>query len=670
MWPFASAYPERAVADVAGKTFDYIVVGGGAAGSVIASRLSEDPGVSVLLLERGPIKDVFMSRVPLMSQNFSSDWSTGIDDRYSEPSPAYNGRRLQLTSAEGLGGTTRINGMLVTRGAPGGYNEWADKFELEDWSWKDVEPYFNKLETSLQYGDTDYRGRKVSSLFYSLHIIRTGQLTHATPTSMEKACNAVGLPAEDDCNAPTASAQGIFLLDAAIYPDGSRVSAYRAYLNKSIALARQNHLTICTGAVATKLQFDDGKPVFGRDADDVRVAGVYVASAYSAKDGQSTTTSEPVLVKARREVIVCGGAFRSPQLLMLSGIGPREHLVDKHGIPCILNLAAVGQNLADHFAIPLMIEMPAFDTVHSLMEYPVRVGLMGFLKYLAFGSGMLSMPSNSTTIFARTSAVDESTYRTESSAAANDASKPCNVPDVEVMVIPVNAINLEMIGNPVHAVTKGRAYLTLYTAMVQLCTTGRLELVSATDATAHARVFYPELSGDDPASAEDWTAIRRAVRFSMRLAEEFVERSGYPHKPAELVFAPGMDLDILGDITKGRPGERPQGTAPPAPTTSPSPVAAKLPPLSKTWKTVSDAEIDAYARETGQSSLHFGCTCRMSKTAADGVVDTRLRVHGVKNLRVADASVFPKITSGHTMAPTLMVGERCADFIREDWAGQ
>ncbi|CAK7231558.1 hypothetical protein SBRCBS47491_007972 [Sporothrix bragantina] len=646
MWPFASAYPERRVADVAGKTYDYIIVGGGTAGSVLASRLSEDSSVSVLLLERGPIKDVYMSRVPLMSQNYSSDWSTGIDNRYSEPSPAYNGRRLQMTSAEGLGGTTRINGMLVTRGVPGGYNQWAEEFGLDGWSWKDVEPYFVKMETAMHYSDADHRGHKVS------------------PSSMEKACNAVGLPAEDDCNAPTASAQGIFRLDAAVYPDGSRVSAYRAYLNKDIALARKSHLTICTEAVATKLQFNEGEAIAGSDTGDVRVTGVYVASAATAQ-----SISEPVLVTARREVIICGGAFRSPQLLMLSGIGPREQLADKHGIPCVRDLPAVGRNLSDHFAIPLMIEMPAHDTLHSLMEFPIRVGLVGFLKHLVFGSGMLSMPSNSTTIFARTSAVDESTYRTENSATANDASKPRNVPDVEVMVIPVNAINLEMAGNPVHAITKGRAYLTLYTAMVQLHTTGHLELASATDPLAHARVFYPDLDSD-PKTADDWVAIRRAVRFSMHLAEEFVDRSGYPHKPAELVFAPGMDMDLLGDITKGRPGERPQDTSTAMPAPSKDPVVTKLPPLTKTWKTVSDTEIDAYVRETGQSSLHFGCTCRISKTAADGVVDTRLRVHGVKNLRVADASVFPKIPSGHTMAPTLMVGERCADFIREDWAGR
>lgn len=162
--------------------------------------------------------------------------------------------------------------------------------------------------------------------------------------------------------------------------------------------------------------------------------------------------------------------------------------------------------------------------------------------------------------------------------------------------------------------------------MVQLRSTGRLELVSATDPQAHTRVHYPELVDDNDTGKEDWVAVRRAVRFTMRLAEEFVQNSGYPHKPAALMFGPGMDMDVLHYVTMGRPGER-QTTATETVVNEavgavlPNPPAAELAPLDKTWRTVTDAEIDAYVRETGQSSLHFGCSCRMAKTAEDGVVD-------------------------------------------------
>ncbi|KIH95291.1 hypothetical protein SPBR_03918 [Sporothrix brasiliensis 5110] len=632
MWPFSEAYPERKVGDVDGETFDYIVVGGGTAGSVVASRLSEDPSVSVLLLERGPLKDVFMSRIPLLSQNYVSSWSTGVQDRFSEPIAGYNDRRLQLAGGEGLGGTSRLNGLLVTRGAPGGYNEWASDLGLDGWAWDDVEPF-------------------------------------------EKVCKAVGLPVETDCNAPAASAQGYFSLDAAVYPDGTRVSAYRAYLNKRVALERRGHLTICTEALVTKLELNDGV-VPDSDSADARATGVYVAAAPTGQDDMG----KPVLVKARREIIVCGGAFRTPQLLLLSGLGPRAHLQEK-GIPVVRDLPAVGQHLSDHFGIPIMIQLPVMETVHSLIEKPL-VGIRSFVEYFWSGTGLLSMPSNTTTIFARTTAMDETTYHTSETPALNDATRPGNVPDVEVMLIPVNAINLEAIGCPPHAATQGRGFLTLYTTMVQLRTTGHLELVSTTDPKAHARVHYPEMVDDDGGvGKDDWAAVRRAVRFTMRLADEFVHKSGYPHKPAAILFGPGMDMDILHGVTKGRPGERhatPTATAVKqavgatvGAATLPTPSdSGDIQPLEKTWKTVTDAEIDAYVRETGQTGLHFSCTARMAPTAKDGVVDARLKVHGVSGLRIADASVFPRIPSGHTMVPSLMVGERCADFIKAAWAGQ
>lgn len=472
---------------------------------------------------------------------------------------------------------------------------------------------------------------------------------------------------EPDCNAPDASAQGYFNLDAAVYPDGTRVSAYRAYLNKQLALERRRHLTICTEALATKLEFNDGVVVPESDSAEVKATGVYVASAPTGKP-----VGKPVLVKARREIVVCGGAFRTPQLLMLSGLGPRAHLEEK-GIPVVRDLPAVGSHLSDHFAIPLMIEVPAQDTLHALVEQPM-VGLRNFVQYLWKGSGMMSMPSNATTIFARTTAMDETTFKLNQTATANDAALPSNVPDVEVMVIPVNTINLEVAGCPPHAATRGRAYLTLYAAMVQLRTTGRIELVSAKDPQMHTRVHYPELKDDNDAGKEDWVAVRRAVRFTMRLAEEFIQNSGYPHKPLAFMFGPSMDMDVLHGVTMGRPGERETTVTE---TIVNEAVGAALPksskdkdllqPLTKTWQTVTDAEIDAYVRETGQSALHFGCSARMAPTAKDGVVDARLKVHGVSGLRIADASVFPRIPSGHTMAPSLMVGERCADFLKAAW---
>ncbi|OAA61784.1 Glucose-methanol-choline oxidoreductase [Niveomyces insectorum RCEF 264] len=684
MWPFARAYPERCSADIDGKTFDYIVVGGGTAGCVLASRLSEDPGVSVLLLERGPLNDRFWTRIPLLTQNYAFSWLPGVTDRYSEPIAACNDRRFPLPTGEALGGTTRLNGLLVTRGVPAGYNEWADSLGLADWGWDAVEPYFRKLETALSDPDKAYRGH------HGPLINKRTDLVYQAYSYLAKACAALGLPVEDDCNAPSASAQGYFRLDAAVDTDGTRMSAQRAYLSKRLARQRQRHLTICTNTAATRLQID---------ATAGRVTGVYATPATKRKDAQNQKIA---LASARREVIVCGGAFRSPQLLLL-----RDHLTEM-GIEVVRDVPAVGANLADHFAVPIMVELPAKDTVHKMLR-PLY-GLWTFLLYLLFGKGLLSLPTNAATIFVQTSSLDEATYTvrsrqqqtthntdggsSSSSRGSNslpaatvdtmDASMPGNIPDVEIMLNPVNCINRGL---------RGRAYLTFFTTLVQTCVAGRLQLASATDPFAHPAVTYPFL-----ASAADWARMRTAVRFAMRLAREFADHVGYLH-PAALTVAPGMDMAELAVLVRLDDGAQPAASAPESANVPVAPArqgearprhvddadgaiqpvanntallrALRLGPVQRTWQTVTDAEIDAYMKQVAQSSLHFASTCRMSNDAVGaraGVVDARLRVHGLANLRIADASVFPRIPSAHTMAPTLMVAERCADFIKRDLA--
>ena len=631
----------------------------------MAARLSEDPDVSVLLIERGATKDHLLSRIPLLSQNFIFKWTTGVTDRFSEPIGAYNGRRLMLVSADGLGGTSRVNGMLMTRGIPGGYEEWAETgtsngLGLKGWGWTDVEPYFAKMETAVSHADKDYRGYKGPMS------VKQVPLSYEFFPFIARACEAIGLPVEDDCNAPGASAQGYFRLDVAVNADGTRLSTNRAYLSNKVVLARRGRLTICTEAIAAKLQLSD---------DGSKVTGVHVQDTSAAAKNSPRTA----LAHVRREVIICGGAFRSPQLLMLSGIGPRDHLKCM-GIPCVHNLPAVGKHLADHMAIPIMIDVPVRETAQRLMEEP-WFGLRTFLQHLLFGSGFMSKPTNEVSIFARTSSLDPESYTVKKGEECMNASLPANIPDVEIMLNPCNCINLtappeEYAKSP----TSGRAYLSFYTTLLQACVDGRMELVSATDPTAHTRIFYPTLGPDN---GPNWQAMRRSVRLAMRLAKEFIEKSGYLY-PAALTFAPGMSMETLMKVTRGRVGERPpvpvlapaadpdtvaqEAVAAAASTESRATEAKEVPPpVTKTWKTVTDEEIDAYTRETCQSSLHFTSSCRMANSCEDGVVDTRLKVFGLSNLRIADASVLPKIPSAHTMAATLMVAERCADFVKEDW---
>lgn len=274
--------------------------------------------------------------------------------------------------------------------------------------------------------------------------------------------------------------------------------------------------------------------------------------------------------------------------------------------------------------------MPWKDTLHVVM------GALGFLwqvvLYLLFRRGMLASSSTPNTIFMRTTSLDEAmTVQARDKAGSDnlDASLPGNVPDTELMVIP-----LAPPGIPV----RSGSFFTWYIALVQPQSRGRVELASS-DAETHPRIVYPLLS-----DRRDVVAARKAVRFAMHLSDEF-SASGYPH-PTPLVFAPGMDLAYLDSLFAGGRINKPE--------------SRKL-----DWRTVSDEDIDQYVRRVCGTCLHFTSTCRMSNSPEDGVVDQRLRVHGFANLRIADASVLPKITSAHTMAPVVMIAERCADFLRE-----
>ncbi|KAK7710335.1 hypothetical protein SLS64_005920 [Diaporthe eres] len=500
---------------VDGKTYDYIIVGGGTAGCALASRLSEDPGVSVLVLEKGAVKNSLLSRSPLLSQNFHfGDKLQVVSDRFSEPSPEANGDKFQLWTAESLGGASRINAMVMTRGPPADYNAWAQDMSLDDWAW-------------------------------------------------ERAAQAVGLSIIDDVNDPAAPAMGFYRLDQAVDERAERNTAYQAYLNESIARKRQSHLTVCTGASALRLKMDE-------DAGSVR--GVFVQPTAAGK-----STSD-VYVEARREVIVCCGALKTAQLLMLSGIGPRDQL-DANGIHVFRDLP-VGRFLSDHFAFPIALELPRRETMH--MFETAIYGLWHALLWFLFRTGIMGSNCIPNTIFVRSGAIDDKTMAIveqdpESEGDGHsgnnmDISQPRNTPDIEVMMF------------------------------------------------------------------ADWPVARKAIRFSMRLAQEF-QRSGYPH-PAPIAFAPGNELEKLAEWEAT--AEQLQSVAATPVKASQESAASTSSTPAKTWDTVTDDEIDRYIRSVAGVSLHPSCTCRMSNDPQSGVVDQRLRVHGVRNLRIADTSVFPR----------------------------
>jgi choline dehydrogenase-like flavoprotein len=308
-----------------------------------------------------------------------------------------------------------------------------------------------------------------------------------------------------------------------------------------------------------------------------------------------------------------------------------------------------------------MLELPKSETLTLLESIH---GLWNILLWVFSGTGLMSVSATPRSIFFRTSALDTETLSLSPSSDLLDASSPSNIPDAEIMIQPVSSFERHV---------PGYSLITLYPTLVQPVSRGKIELVSK-DPLANPKIFHPMLQDE-----RDLVPFRKAIRFTMRLAEEFVLKSGYPLQPVRLTFAPGVNPHLLEaweatappyEVTDKVTAEvgytfasKADGTA--KSTVEPAPVTCK------TWRDVTDDEIDDYIRRVGMGSMHVASSCPMAKDRdTGGVVDQKLRVHGIRNLRIADASVFPKVPSCHTMAPTIMVAERCAGFVTEAWRGR
>ncbi|MCL6285458.1 GMC family oxidoreductase N-terminal domain-containing protein [Ruegeria sp. 2012CJ41-6] len=297
--------------------YDYVIVGGGSAGCVMAARLSEDPTVSVCLLEAGGNGKDFVIRAPAMVAAMISgrpkinNWAF-----QTEPQPELNGRRGFQPRGRTLGGSSAINAMLYIRGHPGDYDEWAD-LGCEGWDWQSVLPYFQKAERNQRGGDALHGDNG------PLQVANQSEPRAITRAFVE-AATQVQIRETEDFNGPDQEGAGLYQVTQ--FHDGQkrgeRCSAAAAYVHP--ALSRPN-LTVITRATARRIRFDG-----------TRATGVEYA-----RRGQVA------VAEAKREVILSAGAFGSPQLLLLSGVGPRDELA-AHGIAPVLESPGVGRNLQDH----------------------------------------------------------------------------------------------------------------------------------------------------------------------------------------------------------------------------------------------------------------------------------------------------------------------------------
>lgn len=346
-----------------GREFDYIVVGAGSAGCVLANRLSADGKNSVLLLEAGPKDHNIWIHVPLgygrLFKAKTVNWMY-----QTEPEPELDGRTVFQPRGKVLGGSSSINGLLYVRGQHEDYDRWRQRGN-EGWGYEDVLPYFKKAEHQ-QRGPDEFHGVGGP--------LPVSDLGHADPLSAAfiAAAAETGIPKNPDFNGATQEGAGYFQTTTRY---GRRASTAVAYLRP--AKARKN-LQIETSALAERIVFN------GRRAEAVEYR----------KHGSLRTA------RARKEILVCSGAYNSPQLLQLSGAGPAE-LLRKHGIEVVLDAPGIGNDLQDHLQVRVVMRCTQRMTLNDIINSPSRKILAG-LRYAAFRTGPLSIAAGTSGAFFKT----------------------------------------------------------------------------------------------------------------------------------------------------------------------------------------------------------------------------------------------------------------------------
>lgn len=532
------------MAQSAARTYDYVIVGSGSAGSLLANRLSKDPDTRVLVIEAGGQDRNHWLKLPV------GYFRTIYDTRFSrifetEASDGSGDRAIAWPRGRVVGGSSSINGLIFIRGQSEDFDDWAQS-GASGWSYGDVLPHFKNIER-YSAGSDSYRGRDGE--------LAVSQLRNGNPACAAwlRAAQQTGLPYNPDFNGESTFGVGSYQLTLG---RRMRASASASFLRPAL---KRGNVDLLTGAMASRVVLENGKAV-----------GV-----------QYVVGTETHVVRAEREVILAAGTIQSPQLLQLSGIGPADHL-RALGIDVAVDAPEVGENLQDHYQMRLIVRLKDKLSLNDAVRNPFELARMG-AQWLFRGTGPLTVGAGQ---------------------VGGGACTPLAFggrPDVQFNVMP---LSVDKPGTPLHRYSG-------FTASVYQChpeSRGRVRITSADPSVGpriEPRYFEREID-------------RRTMVEGVKMLREIHEQPAFRTLWDEEVV-PGAAFETDEQI----------------------------------WDAV---------RSMGGTVFHPVGTCRMGSDSTS-VLDPQLRVRGIDNLRVIDASVMPKIVSANTNAATLMVAEKGAAMV-------